>query len=186
MNGEKVETQKAILGRRSVREYQDKPVPEEVIRQLLKAGAMAPSAMDRQPCRFILIEDRKTIRWLSEKVKDKAGLLGFGARIAERAKVMEDAIFYGAPLLVLIIAEKNDWSAIDCSLAAQNMMLRAYDLGLGSCFMGFMTLLKDDRGTLRSLGIKDGQELYCPLIFGYPKKWPHPKERDAKIQGRIR
>lgn len=181
-----METEKAILGRRSVREYEQKAVPEEVLQKILKAGAMAPSAMDRQPCRFITIEDRNMIRRLSEKVKDKAGLLGFGARIAERAKVMDDAIFYGAPLLIVIVAEKNDWAAIDCSLAAQNMMLRAYDLGLGSCFMGFMTLLKDDRETLRSLGVKDGQELYCPLIFGYPKKWPHPKEREAKIQERIR
>ena len=181
-----METEKAILGRRSVREYEQKAVPEEVLQKLLNAGAMAPSAMGREPCRFIVIEDRSTIRKLSEKVKDKAGLLGFGARIAERARVMDDAIFYGAPLLVLIVAEKSDWAPIDCSLAAQNMMLRAYDLGLGSCFMGFMTLLKDDRETLRSLGIKDGQELYCPLIFGYPKNWPEKKERKAKIQGRIK
>ena len=181
-----METEKAILGRRSVRGYEPKTVPEEVIQQILKAGAMAPSAMGREPCRFIVIEDRKKIREISDKVKDKAGLLGFGARMAERAKVMEDAIFYGAPLLIFVVAEKNEWATIDCSLAAQNMMLRAYDLGLGSCFIGFATLLKDEKETLRGLGIKDNQELYCPLIFGYPKEWPHQKDREAKIQKRIR
>lgn len=181
-----MELETAIFGRRSVRDYQDKPVPEEIIQKILKAGAMAPSAMNRQPCRFIVIEDRKKIAELSEKVKKKAGLLGFGARIAERAKIVEDAIFYGGTLLILVVAEKGNWMETDCALAAQNMMLRAYDLGLGSCFIGFMNLLDDDRETMDELGVLGSQKLYCPLIFGYPKKWPEPKEREAKIQKRIK
>jgi len=177
-----METEKAILERRSVRSYAKKPVPEEVLKQILKAGAMAPSAMDAQPCRFIVVTDREKMKQLAEKVKDKAGLLGFGARLAEKMKVIEDVIFYGAPLLVLIVAEKGTWTEIDCALAAQNMMLRAYDLGLGSCFIGYAALIKDDRETLRAFGIKDSQELYCPLIFGYPKKLPTPHDREAKVQ----
>jgi nitroreductase len=178
-----METGKAIMGRRSVRAYRSEQVPDGVVEKILKAGAMAPSAMDRQPCRFIVITDKKKITELSGKVKDKAGILGFGARLAERAKIMEDVIFYGAPLLILIVADKDDWAPINCSLAAQNMMLRAYDLGLGSCFIGFARML--DREALRGLGMKDSQELYCPLIFGYPKEWPHEKKREAKIQKRI-
>jgi len=177
-----METGKAILGRRSVRDYQDKPVPEEVVQKILKAGAMAPSAMGVHPCRFIVITDRKRIKELSGKVKDKAGILGFGARLAELAKIKEDVMFYGAPLLILIVAEKSDWAPTDCALAAQNMMLQAYDLGLGSCFIGFATMLKDDKETLRSLGIKDNQMLYCPLIFGYPKGWPKPKDQEPIVQ----
>jgi len=178
-----METEKAILGRRSVREYEKKPVPEELVQQILVAGAMAPSAMGVHPCRFIVISERKLIRQLSDKVKARVGALGFGMRLAERMKLAEDVIFYDAPLLVLIVAEKGDWAPVDCSLAAQNMFLRAYDLGLGSCFIGFaLTSLRDDRETLRGLGLKDSQELYCPLIFGYPKKWPEPKENEVKIQ----
>ena len=181
-----MELEKAINGRRSVRGYLEKPVPDEVVQAILKAGAMAPSAMNVQPCRFIVITDRNKIRELSDKVKEKAGLLGVGLKIAESLKVKEDVIFYGAPLVILIVAGKNDWAAIDCSLAAQNMMLRAYDLGLGSCFIGFAMSLKSDRETLRSLGINDSQELYCPLIFGYPKNWPHPKVREPKVQKEIK
>lgn len=180
-----METEKAILGRRAVRDYEGKPVPEEIIQKILKAGAMAPSAMGVHPCRFIVITDKAKIKEVSGKVKDKAGLLGFGARLAERAKIMEDVIFYGAPLLILIVAEKSDWAGTDCALAAQNMMLQAYDLGLGSCFIGFATLIKDDRETLRSLGLKDNQVLYCPLIFGYPKKWPKAKDQEAVVQKTI-
>ncbi|VVB68494.1 Nitroreductase family protein [Candidatus Norongarragalina meridionalis] len=180
-----METEKAILGRRAVRDYERKAVPDGVIGKILKAGAMAPSAMDRQPCRFVVITNREKMAELSGKVKEKAGLLGFGMRLAERAKLKEDVIFYGAPLLILIVAENGKWAALDCALAAQNMMLRAYDLGLGSCFIGFARFLGDDRETLRSLGIKDSQDLYCPLIFGYPKKWPAPKSREANVQKTI-
>jgi nitroreductase len=178
-----METEKAILGRRSVREYQDKPVPPGVVEKILKAGAMAPSAMGVHPCRFIVITDRKLIRGLSERVKARMGALGVGMKFAERMKLKEDVIFYDAPLLVLIVADKSEWAPTDCALAAQNMFLQAYDLGLGSCFIGFMMhALGSDRETLRGLGITDSQELLCPLIFGYPKKWPAPKVNEARIQ----
>jgi len=180
-----METKNSIAGRRSVRDYEDKKVPEKSIQEILKAGALAPSAMHKEPCRYIIIKDRKKIRELSEKVKDKAGLLGFGARIAERMKVKEDAIFYSAPLLILIVAEKDKWAETDCALAAQNMMLRAYDLGLGSCFIGFMRLIEDDKETMKELGIKDSQKLYCPLIFGYPKGKQKKADRKPRIQKTI-
>jgi nitroreductase len=180
-----MDVEEAIIGRRSVREYEKREVPPEIIDKILKAGAMAPSAMHREPCRFIVITNREKIRELSNKVKDKAGALGMGARLLERIKICEDVIFYNAPLLILIVAEKNKWTATDCALAAQNMFLQAYELGLGSCFIGFADLLADEREILRKLGIKDAQELFCPLIFGYPKKWPNPQTRNAKIQNKI-
>jgi len=180
-----MEVEKAILGRRSVRNYLDKTVPDDVLAKILKAGAMAPSARDAQPCRFIVITDRKKMMWLSDKVKDKAGALGIGARLVERMKLKEDILFYGAPLLILIVAEKTDWTETDCALAAQNMMLQAYGLGLGSCFIGFANMLAEDLETMRQLGLKESQRLYCPVIFGYPKEWPKAKDRDALVQMRI-
>jgi nitroreductase len=177
-----METVRAILGRRAVRSYENGQVPREMIDSILKAGAMAPSAMDAQPCRFVVITDRSVIGKLSDRVKVVSGSKDLGARTAERMKSKEDVVFYGAPLLILIVAERTEWSSMDCALAAQNMMLRAYDLGLGSCFVGYATMLKDDRKTLRSVGVEDSQELYCPLIFGHPKEWPAPKDRKAIVQ----
>jgi nitroreductase len=179
-----METEKAILGRRSVREYADKAVPRDAMEKILRAGAMAPSAMGVHPCRFIVITDRKLIRELSGKVK--AGLGASNPRFAERMKAKEDPIFYDAPLLVLIVADKSGWAATDCALAAQNMFLQAYDLGLGSCFIGLMVhALGNDRETLRTLGVLDSQELFCPLIFGYPKEWPPPKVNEVKVQKKL-
>jgi nitroreductase len=182
-----METMDAILGRRAIREYENKHVPEELINSILKAGAMAPSAMDTRPCRFIVITNQDAIRKLSDRVKERTSLItGMSERTAKRLQSKEDTIFYGAPLLILVAAEKTKWSPIDCALAAQNMMLRAYDLGLGSCFIGFADVLKDDRETLRNLGVGDSQELYCPLIFGYPKNRPEPKDKEAVVEKRIR
>ena len=175
-----METRKAIFGRRAVREYEEKQVPEKIIKELLEAGAMAPSAMDAKPCRFLVITDRETIRRLSDKAKDALGALGVAGRFAERLKLKEDVIFYGAPLLILIFAEKGDRET-DCALAAQNMMLMAYDLGLGSCYIGLAGALRKDRRLLSELGARESQELYGQLIFGYPKKWPEPKTRKAEL-----
>lgn len=181
-----METMDAILGRRAIREYEGKRVPEELISSILKAGAMAPSAMDTRPCRFIVITNQDAISKLSDRVKERVSLTGLNERMTKRMEAKEDTIFYGAPLLVFIVAEKTKWSITDCALAAQNMMLRAYDLGLGSCFIGFAEILKDDRETLRNLSIGDSQELYCPLIFGYPKNRPEPKDKEAVIEKRIK
>lgn len=181
-----METRDAIFGRRAVREYGDRPIPEETISEILEAGAMAPSAMGKEPCRFIVITKKEKIRELSDKVKSAAGAFWLAGRFAETMKLKEDVIFYGAPLLVFLVAEKTDWSENDCALAAQNMMLRAYDLGLGSCFIGFARMLEKDRETLRGIGMMDNQVLYCPLVFGYAKKFPHHDIRVPKIQKEIR
>ena len=68
-----METSKAIFGRRAVRDYTVKPIPESEIKAILLAGAMAPSAMDAQPCRYTVITDKGKIRELSDKAKKKAG-----------------------------------------------------------------------------------------------------------------
>ena len=154
-----METEKSISGRRSVRNYLETLVQADVLEKILKAGAMAPSAMDKQPCRFIIISDREKISQLSGIVSEKiatSGLLpGFGGRM----KSDLDVIFHGAPLLILVVAEKSEWAAIDCALAAQNMMLQAYALGLGSCFIGFARIILDSK-SLEEVGVAKTQELY--------------------------
>ena len=107
-----MELEKTINGRRSVRDYLDNEIPEELVGDILKAGAMAPSARDMQPCRFIVIRDRRLIKELSDKVKDKAKAMGAGGRM----ELEEDVIFYGAPLLILVVAEKGKWAETDCAL----------------------------------------------------------------------
>ncbi len=174
-----------INGRRSIRSYLDKPVEKEKVEKILQAGAMAPSAMDGQPWRFAVITDRAKIRELSGIVKKNMGALGMGLKAAEFVKIKEDVIFYDAPLVIIVCAKKAKWSGIDCGLAIENMLLAAYDMGLGSCCIGFACSLNNDPETLKELGVPKGHEIVLPVIFGYPKKWPKPKKREVKVLKRL-
>ena len=84
-----------------------------------------------------------------------------------------DVICYNAPVLMLICAEKDkqmeNLNLIDCVLAAQNMFLKAYDLGLGTCYMGFVTLINNKPEVLRKIGFPENYQIMVPFILGHPK-----------------
>lgn len=173
---------KAIYGRRSIRKYQDKPVPKEVIEQLLDAAVMSPNAMHREPWRFIVVESREKISYLSEKVKGSMKLLGLAIRVVEFVKRRGDNIFYDAPLLVIMTAKKGyTWAKMDCGIAAQTMLLAAYSLGLGSCYIGFGNYLNNDKEVLKELGVPEDHEIIAPLIFGYAADEKPTPDRKPKI-----
>lgn len=172
----------AIYKRRSIRSYKDKPVSKEDIKTLLSAAVMAPSAMNRQPWRFVVVESRDKIRELSRKVKKQMGLLGYGLRFTEIVKSRDDTVFYGAPLLVFVSAEKEDqWSRINCGIVAQTLFLAAYSLGLGSCYIGFANSLNNDNEALSDLGIPRGHEIIGALIFGYSSEEKETPAREPKV-----
>lgn len=172
----------AIYGRRSIRKYENKPVPEDVVETILKAAAYSPSAMNRQPWRFIVIEDREKIKELSGKVKKQMGLLGYALKFSEIIRSHEDTVFYEAPLLILVCTGKDDkWGHINCGIVAQTMFLAAYSLGLGSCYIGFANTLNNDIETLKELKVPEGYEIVAALIFGYPAENKETPQRNPKI-----
>ena len=149
---------------------------------------MSPSAMHKEPWRFIVITDRKMINELSDRVKKRAGIIGHAPRFAERFTSREDTIFYGAPLLIIVIAPKeNEWAHIDCGILAQTMFLAAHSLGLGSCYIGFGRMLNSDAEALKLLGIPSDMEIVAPLIFGYSSEEKPAQKRsfEDKILKRI-
>ncbi len=166
-----MELDACIRGRRSVRAYTDEPVPKEQIEAVLEAGVWAPSGMDRQPWRFIVVEDKAVIKYVSDETKKAVGEM-----MPTMKKAMEsdkDVICYGAPVLILVCAEKDEaWRQVslqDSVLAAQNMFLKAYELGLGTCYMGFISFLAGKPEVMRKAGVPDGYELAVPFILGRPK-----------------
>ncbi|MFH1055003.1 MAG: nitroreductase family protein [Candidatus Altiarchaeota archaeon] len=177
-----MELSDCIRGRRSVRQYMEKPVEAEKVQAILDAAAMAPTARNTQQWRFTVVEKREEIKRLSEETKMNLGLLGRGLDLAELISSKDDTIFYSAPLLILVSAKRGDkWAHIDCGIAAENMMLAAYDMGLGSCYIGFANSLNNDRKILMELAVPEDYEIIAPLIFGYPKKQPAQKERKVKV-----
>lgn len=178
-----MELDACIRGRRSVRTYEDKPVPKELIEAVIEAGTWAPSGMNRQPWRFVVIENRELIKYISDETKKIIGEMM--PEMAGQFESKEDIVCYNAPVLILICAETDrQWGQVnilDSVLAAQNMFLKAYELGLGSCYMGFISYLNAKPEVMRKAGVPEGYELMVPLILGYPKRKPGPGKRNKPV-----
>jgi len=159
-----------IKGRRSVRSYTDEHVSKEQVEAVLEAGVWAPTAMQREPCRFIVIENKELIKYVSDeaKVLAKQRFPTYAKHLSTEA----DVICYNAPVLILVCTEKDqfaDNNFAESVLATENMFLKAYELGLGTCYMGFVSLLKSKPDVLKKIGVPDNYEMMVPLILGHPK-----------------
>lgn len=171
----------AIYGRRSVRNYKPDPVPDEILLELIKAGIYAPTARNQQLWRFIVVTnkaeidkyaDRAKLLWKKNPALKVAAALGIGGPGIKRyAKMMDSSdlhLFHHAPALVFIFAPKGRLVAEDCACAAENMMLAAKSLGLGSCWIGLAGPLGADKKTLSDLKVPKGYRLMATVVFGYP------------------
>ncbi len=142
------EVLKNIYDRRSVRSYADKSVPEETILEILKAGFHAPSGANSQGLRFAVVTDRSKLKAYAERGRVMS-LAMFHKMNEERpsdgtaymVKMLSNPnndIFHGAPAIVFIFASPSCLTPLeDASVTAENMMLAAKSLGLGSCWIGF-------------------------------------------------
>jgi nitroreductase len=148
-----------------------------VIRELIAAGTYAPSAVNKQPWRFLVIKNRELMNRLSDKAKDLWIALDTKAanpeiiKLANMVSSPDYNIFYNAPLLIMIFAHPDAFSPqIDCALAAENMMLAARSLGIGSCWIGLASPLGQVPAVMNELGVPEGCKLVGSLIFGLPAK----------------
>lgn len=130
----------------AVRSYQDTPVPEEVVRRIIEAARLTASSINLQPWHFVVVEEKETLRQLGRTAKT-------GPYIADAA------------LAVVVAIEKdNRFGVSDASRAIQDMMLTAWDDGVGSNWVGFGGL----DAASRLLGIPAGMEVLAIIPFGYP------------------
>ncbi|WP_230668829.1 nitroreductase [Methanosarcina barkeri] len=165
-----------IYQRRSVRNFSDKEVSDEIIKEIIRAGTYAPTAVNKQPWRFVVIKNKQLVEEYDDRAK-KAFLAAYkDTEIPEMVRFVQflskpaTRIFYGAPVLILVFASPNVINEHDCALAAENMMLAAQSLGIGSCWIGLADGLGYDMEFLKEVGVPEGHKLIAPLIFGYPSK----------------
>ena len=135
----------AIRTMQAVREYQDRPVPDEVLRRVLEAGRLTASGMNAQPWHFVVVQDPETLRRLGELAKT-------GPYIA------------GAPVAIAVAVDRTRLAVSDASRAIHAMLLTAWADGVGGNWVGFGGL--DDTKPL--LGIPEEIDLLAILPLGYP------------------
>jgi nitroreductase len=167
----------AIQTRRAVRSYLPEALTEPTVRKLLHAAVQAPSAMNAQPWKFVVVQDRAKLARYSEQAK--ALLLaraGTDPKAERYLPLLSDPafnIFYDAGTLIAICADPSSiYAQADCWLAAQNLQLAALAQGLGTCCLGFALGVLNDPEVKRELGISEGTAVIAPLIVGRPRAKP--------------
>lgn len=152
-----------IFARKSVRSYTDQPVSPEQVETLLKAAMAAPSGMNLQPWRFVVVTDKA--------VKEKLAV-GFNKMIAK------------APVAIVICGKttnklggtNNNWTA-DCAAATENLLLAAEALGLGAVWTACYPYEDRMNPAIEALGIPDDVKPYCIVPVGYPAGNDKPKDK---------
>ena len=134
------ETIKNILERRSIRSYLDKPVPHELIEEIVKCGKFAATGLGKQPWFFSVVESREALDKISAANKKLILAMPEGP-MTERAKDPNFHSFFHAPAAVIVSrARDNERSVADCANAVENMAVAAWSLGIASCYLGSFKL----------------------------------------------
>ncbi len=156
---------KAIKNRRTIRQFQAKEIPAEILKNLIDAARLAPSAMNLQPLEYIVVNDSK----LKDQVFQS---LSFGGKLPEE-QVAENRKA-AAYIIVLTNNNINSEADIDAGLAVENLVLAAYGQNLGSCILGSVNAEK-----IRTLfKIPENFEIKLTLALGYPAE--KSQAEDAK------
>jgi nitroreductase len=168
----------AISGRRSARKYSRQEVDEPTIRRLIDAATQAPNAVNQQPWTFTVVRSAALLDQVSRDAKE---FMTAQAQAEQFRRTLTDPgfqIFYHAPVMILIsAAAPGPWIVEDCALAAGNLMLAAYSLGLGTCWIGFAQGYLNTPPGKQALGLPESWVPIAPIIVGHPAAVPAPVPR---------
>lgn len=166
-----------ILNRRSIRAYLDKPIPENDLQMIIKAGLYAPSAKDKQDWHFTVITNKDIINQMN--VLAIEGMKGIGLE-----KSADDHIFYHSPVVIVVSSRIAGFSGINVGCAIENIAIAAKSLGYGSCIIGQTRYMYHKANKIdvdKLLKIPEGFEHDISICLGYPNESPQAKPRKEKI-----
>jgi len=145
-----------IFRRRSIRRYRSESIPEDVLRNILEAGRLAPSADNVQPWHFVVVTEPKikeelaSGRW-NRFIKDSAvTIIGCGYK-------------------------DNEWATIDVTIALENMVIAAEAQGVGSCWIGDF----EEKEVKKLLDIPENLKVVALVSLGYPAEKPSPEAKKS-------
>lgn len=173
---------KAIFERRTVRDFKPDQIKNEDLKMILEAGHQAPSAWNRQPWHFTVVQKKSLLDRIVDSAREPL-------KSSEMAKAMPWLVaptfhyFYHAPTVIWISGQtSNENASGDCAIAVMNMVYAAQSLGLQSCVV--ITVLpafetEEGPGFIKELGIPEGFKLLYALALGYTSK-PLPSAAPRK------
>lgn len=159
-----MELTEAIKQRRSIRDYQDKPVPQEKLNNVLEAARLAPSASNRQMWKFVVVRESERRRELSRAAGGQGHIAGAPVVIAAVATMPEYVMRSGVPA-----------HPVDLAIAVDHMTLAAVSEGLGTCWIGGFHQ-EEARNTLN---VPEKYRVVVLLTLGFPATAPEVKARRA-------
>lgn len=162
-----MEVFEAIRTRRSIRVYENKPVEEEKLRKVLEAARLAPSAGNRQPWRFIVVTDpevRVKLKAAREKMRPPP------RRPFRSPLDSASVLIVGCALPSESFPETDFWK-IDVAIALQNLVLAAWEQGLGTCWIG---VFHEEEEIKKVLGLPKEARVVAMIALGYPAEKKEP------------
>jgi nitroreductase len=178
----------AILARRSVRSYTAQEIDRTTVRTLLEAAVRAPTAMHQEPWAFAIIQDRQLLRQMSDRAKPLFAEEVRRSGVEQAGHVLDSYtspdfnIFHDAGTLIVICAKPMaPFVAADCWLAAENLMLAARAMGLGTCVVGSALPALNVAEVKAQLGIPVEFSAIAPIIVGHPRGETAPASRKKPL-----
>ncbi len=150
-----------LLKRRTIRRFQEKPVPFSLLKKCVNAARLSPTASNAQPLEFVIVNDKEQLRRMNEAVY-------FGGAVKRRGRVKGEE----PKAFIVILANKGKldekYVGMDVGIAAEAIVLTACEQGVGSCIQGAV-----ERERIKGvLGIPDAFEVPLVVALGFPKEKP--------------
>lgn len=188
-----------LLSRRSVRSFEDRPVPADIISQLIEVGTYAGTASNAQTEGFVVVQDKRVladvekavtevlwrkIKPLGSSIGRAAARMKYGAELVKQSMAyyerfkrrrnegrLQGTVFRNAPAVVMVHGLRSNFNApANCAIAVRNMEIMAESMGLGTCWAGFLLVAAGfDKGIARRLSIPDNRNVYGAIMLGYPR-----------------
>lgn len=174
-----------IMSRRSIRSYKPEQITNAELEKILECGINAPSGLNKQSWQVRVIQNPEFIAEINKGFVNYAASLQMEGS-ASRSQEPGFSVFHGAPTVILVAANNNTYSAVDCGLLGQNILLSAEAMNIGTCVVGgvveYLNTPEAKQNIVPRFNLPEGYQPLYTIVMGYKNESPKAKPRD---KGRI-